>query len=291
MGKLLIIADLDDKCVATPRGLELAHKLGHSADVVAFTYTSLRRLTSDKDEQAKIKRQLLDERELTLRERIDAHSRPGQRVSLRVVWMKDIHEWICKRAASVNYDLVLKTGHRSGTFLYTSTDWHLLRECPAPVLIAAEKKWSRTKPVLAALDLGSRSKVKQQLNETVLAQASALAAGLGVELRIIAAIEIPTLLSDLDIVEPDGYLRQQREAMQPQVRRLAERLDLPETAFRSKRGPVAKVITSEAAKSRAQLVVMGTVGRKGVKARLLGNTAESVLRTLNTDVLAMKPGG
>jgi universal stress protein E len=35
---------------------------------------------------------------------------------------------------------------------------------------------------------------------------------------------------------------------------------------------------------------MGTVGRSGVKAKLLGNTAEAVLQTLNTDVVALKPG-
>jgi universal stress protein E len=35
---------------------------------------------------------------------------------------------------------------------------------------------------------------------------------------------------------------------------------------------------------------MGTVARKGVRARLLGNTAEEVLRHLHTDVLAIKPG-
>jgi universal stress protein E len=34
---------------------------------------------------------------------------------------------------------------------------------------------------------------------------------------------------------------------------------------------------------------MGTVGRQGVKARILGNTAENVLRHLKTDVLALKP--
>lgn len=290
MGKLLVIADLDDKCVATPRGLELAHKLGHSVDVVAFAYASLRRLTGDKAEQEKLKRQLLDQRELSLRERIDSYAQPGQDVSLRVVWMKDIHEWISKRCASGKYDLVVKTGNRSGTFTYTSTDWHLLRECPAPVLIAAEKKWSRTKPVLATLDLGSRSRTKQALNDAVLARAKAYADALGVELRIIAAIEIPTLLADLDIVDPDSYAKEQREGMLPLISKLAAKHDIPEKAFRTKRGPVAKVITSEAARSRAQLVVMGTVGRTGVKAKLLGNTAEAVLQTLNTDVVALKPG-
>ena len=60
-------------------------------------------------------------------------------------------------------------------------------------------------------------------------------------------------------------------------------------AFKLKEGPVEKVITSESARLKAQLVVMGTVGRAGVKARIVGNTAEKVLSRLRTDVLAIKP--
>ncbi|MFT6890860.1 MAG: universal stress protein E, partial [Halioglobus sp.] len=41
MGKMLVIADMKDSCIATPRGLQLAHKLGHAVEVVAFIHTSL----------------------------------------------------------------------------------------------------------------------------------------------------------------------------------------------------------------------------------------------------------
>ena len=40
----------------------------------------------------------------------------------------------------------------------------------------------------------------------------------------------------------------------------------------------------------AQLVVMGTVGRKGLSAAFMGNTAERVLSHLECEVLALKPG-
>lgn len=56
MGKILTIADLQDKCSATSRGLELAHRLGHSAEVVAFTYAPLKRLKVTNAEQFEIKR-------------------------------------------------------------------------------------------------------------------------------------------------------------------------------------------------------------------------------------------
>jgi universal stress protein E len=39
------------------------------------------------------------------------------------------------------------------------------------------------------------------------------------------------------------------------------------------------------------LVVLGTVGRQGISAALIGNTAEHVIDKLNCDVLAIKPDG
>ena len=289
MAKLLIIADLEGKGHATPRGLELAHKLGVGAEVVAFAYASLDRLGIGKTEQAGVRKRLLDERRRVVQARIDKHRESGQKVDLTVAWEKDIHKWINKACAGDTYLAVIKTGHRSDSLVHTSTDWQLLRECPAPVLIVAAKKWHRTRPVLVTLDLGTTVAVKRKLNHRVLQSGQQLANALGVDLEIIAAIEIPTLLSDLDLVDPIAYTRKIRESMAPHIKELAEDHGLPEKSFHCKRGPVEKVITSRAAKVRAQIVVMGTVGRKGVRAHLLGNTAEKVLRHLKTDVLAIKP--
>lgn len=41
----------------------------------------------------------------------------------------------------------------------------------------------------------------------------------------------------------------------------------------------------------AELVIIGTVGRVGLSAALIGNTAEHVIDELNCDVLAIKPDG
>ncbi len=289
MGKLLIIADKGDTCVATSRGLQLAAKLGHSAEVVAFTYAPLGKLGTDKAAQSKMRQQVLDRRREQVQARIDRFAQPGQKIAFKVVWMKDIHSWIVKRATSVPFYAVVKTNHDSGSMTYTSTDWHLLRACPAPILITAENKWHRTKPVMAALDLDTTRKSKQKLNSTILGEAKAIAEALGVELKIISAIEVPTLLADLDLVDPLTYAKEHREKLLPHLKALAKAHDVPEKDFVTKRGPVDRVITSQAAKVRAQLVVMGTVARQGLKAKLIGNTAESVLHHLRTDVLAMKP--
>jgi universal stress protein E len=289
MGKILIIADIKDKCYATPRGLQLAAKLGQDVEVVAFIYAPLKQLKVKRTEQADIRQRLMGEREQDVQARIDKFRQPGQKVSLKVVWGKDINYWIGKYCVADKYLGVVKTGNHSESLVHSSTDWQLLRECPAPVLLVAEKKWHRVRPVLVTLDLSSSLASKRALNHKVLGAAKRLAEALDVELEIITAIEIPKLLSDLDLVDPIAYVKDAKEDMKPQIRKLAAAYDIPEKAFHCKRGPVERVITSRAAKVRAQIVVMGTVARKGVKARLLGNTAERVLRHMKTDVVAIKP--
>ena len=288
MGKLLVVADIEDTCYATPRGLRLAAKLGYSVEVVAFAYEPLKRLKLSADRQEKVRQQLLSERERSVQARIDKYRGKDQKVTLKVVWRKDIHPWLIKRAAT-GFNGVIKTGHRSESAMYTSTDWHLIRECPAPVLIVAEKKWNRTRSVLATVDLGTRNRQKQKLNHKVVEQAKLLSRALDAPLNIVCAIEVPRLLADMDLVDVRQYVKQQKEAMAPHLRELALAHSLPRSAFRCKKGPVSKVIGSEAARVRAQLVVMGTIGRRGVKARLICNTAEAVLRHLRTDILAIKP--
>lgn len=289
MGKIFIIADQKGRGKATPRGLELADKLGHSAEVHAFVYAPLSKLGVSGAEKAVIKKRLLAEREAVVQARIDRFAKPGQKVKLRVIWEKDIASWVSKKCASSKYDLVIKTGRRSENFAYTSSDWQLLRECTAPVFIVAENKWRRTQPVLAALDLSSSLASKKKLNQQVLARAVELARVMGEELEIISAVEVPTLLKDLDLVDPRTYVANAKRDMVPAIKALAQEFDLPEKAFVVKQGPVEKVIASQAASKRAQMVVMGTVGRRGVKARLVGNTAEKVLKHLNTDIIALKP--
>jgi len=256
---------------------------------VAFVHAPLAGLQADAGGKTLVRKRLLDQRETVVQARIDKYRVPGQTVSLRTVWEKDLSRWFNKRCAAASYRAVVKTGHRTESLVHTPLDWQLLRECPVPVLIVAGKKWHRAKPVLACLDLASPGAVKRALNHRVLGTARQLASALGVEVEIITAIEIPTLLSDLDLVDPARFAREAQAAMRPQIEELARAHELPASAFKCKRGPVERVISSRAARIGAQVVVMGTVGRKGVKARLLGNTAEKVLRHIKTDVLAIKP--
>ncbi|MBU2678056.1 MAG: universal stress protein, partial [Gammaproteobacteria bacterium] len=50
-----------------------------------------------------------------------------------------------------------------------------------------------------------------------------------------------------------------------------------------------KVLVSIAARHHARLLVLGCIGRKRLAGRVIGNTAEKILRLLKADILAIKP--
>ena len=55
------------------------------------------------------------------------------------------------------------------------------------------------------------------------------------------------------------------------------------------KGDPAKGIPNIANEKNMELLIMGTLGRTGVKGFFIGNTAESVLNNVNCSVLAVKP--
>jgi universal stress protein E len=288
MSKLLIVAGLEGQCAATSRGMQLAELMDLQVEVVAFAYANLKRLKLDRKGIADVKQRLLDQRRGDVVAQLNRVAGVGHGVKVNVIWSEDIHPWIIKRAAG-DYAAVIKTRHRSESLGYTSTDWHLLRECVAPVLLVSRQKWKKGSAIMATVDLEATAKAKQALNVDVITSARHYAEMLQVDLSVLCVIDVPTLLVDLDLIDAKTYAKERIKELQPALAALAKKTGLPLSKFQLKRGPVAKTIVSEAAELKAQLVVMGTVGRRGVRAQVLGNTAEEALQLLKTDTLTLKP--
>ena len=285
---VLIVADRDeDHQVALTRGLELAKAMGWDAEVVAFCYESIAGL--DPSDQGEARRRLEARCRDSLAARIKEHRPDGVDVKPIVAWEKSVHEWVTTHARRNDVNVVVKTGHRTETFLYTPTDWHLLRECETPVLIVAGRLWHPMRSVVAAVDFGSRSEVKRNLNDAVVRTAKDYASALAYPLHVVYVIHVPTVLKDLDVIDERAHVDKVRRRLQPEIAAFAQRHEIAEDRICIESGEVHRVIPSMAARLQAQLVVMGTVGRMGVSARLVGNTAERILTRLGADVLALKP--
>lgn len=290
-----ILAIADPGLAAQPalaRAIALARESGARLLCVAFVYAKgMEALASEigANQVAKARETLLRERRDLLVQQVAKLG--GKEVGARidVVWEKDIAAWTSDYCAKTPTDLVIKTGQRSERWNYTPTDWLLLRDCSAPVMIVADRAWKKRSGVLAAIDLGTRRKSKQQLNRKVLHSATQLADALNIRLHAIYVIEMPTALVDLDLIDSRKYIADVRRKVAREIEKLAAEFGMAPDQFHVVAGPPDKVIPKAASRLKAEIVVIGTIGRKGVRARLLGNTAEAVLSRLHTDVIAIKP--
>lgn len=291
MDKLLIVMDSDHKHQkALARGIELARATGAHLEIVAFTHEHLGALPSDPTVQQRARDALVDIRQRWLDQMLALADCNDLQVSTHTIWEKNIHQWIIEHCSRSRFDAVIKTGSRSETFFYTPTDWHLIRECPAPVMLVAEQKWSQAHPILAAVDLSSTKPVKKALNARIIEQATALAKALGTQVHLVHALHISEVLADLEIINMAEHEKKRREALEPALTHLCHTWHLSRESIHLAAGPAHKVIPSIASKLKADMVVIGTSGKTGLKARVIGNTAEKVLTHLRTDLLAIKPG-
>ncbi|WP_371185668.1 universal stress protein [Thalassotalea maritima] len=206
-----------------------------------------------------------------------------------VVWQQDITTWVNHYVTIHDVAMVVKTAHCTDALFYTPTDWALLRECPAPILIASKKHWRRSHDILACVDLQSKDESKQQLNQHILSSACHLAKRLDVKVQVLYVPPFSSVLRDLGVQFKDEIEIKAEHALADQIHTLTKQYQLSEQQFYIHAGKPWQVIPSIAAKVRCQLVVLGTVGRRGIGQKVLGNTAEKILRRLKTNVLALKP--
>jgi len=206
-----------------------------------------------------------------------------------VVWAENISEWLIEETKTNQYSMIIKAGHRTESFNHTPTDWVLFRESPIPVMIVDKNKFKPRAKILCALDLGSNKDSHKQLNSKIIHQGKALAELLGSELFCCYAIPVSPILVDLDIVSAKKIKTKETKKAQERFAELAEKFDLDPEILNTKAGDAEKVVPSIANRLKAEMVVVGTVRRKGIKGKLIGNTAEKVLHNLHTDLLVISP--
>ncbi|MEW6996600.1 universal stress protein [Colwelliaceae bacterium BS250] len=286
MAKILVIADPSfEQSVAIKQALKLARATQNTLHIVYFYHEDLRGLGS---KGAAFKESLMARMEEKANDQI-AELSDNNEHSYDIVWEKHIHTWVNEYVANTPTAMVVKKGHRSETMFYTPTDWHLLRECSAPVFIVAQDKWNKTPDILACIDLQTQHEEKQQLNHKILATATEMATNLKVNVHVCFVPAFSNLLRDFGVQYKDEVEQQAENEHKQTISQLAAQYQIPLGNFHIHAGKPELVIPSSAAKYHTGIVIIGTVGRKGIRQKLVGNTAENILSCLKTDVLALKP--
>ncbi len=194
-------------------------------------------------------------------------------------------------AQAGNFDLVL-AGTRGlaawEQFFVGSTAKRLIRKCPADVWIVKAEHVGPPQVVLAATDFSDVS-FQAVLRGFQIAQQADAAFHL---LHVIDSKDVPE-----DLIEhiPSGSSLR-HEIDKEAERRLEAFLDtLPadrkNIETHMSYGTPWMEVGRTAQHLHADLIVMGTIGRGGIKGLLLGNTAEKVLDTCDCSILTIKPEG
>ncbi len=185
---------------------------------------------------------------------------------------------ILDAVAREGHDLVVKVIEHEDWFkraFYSTTDLHLLRRCPAPVLLVEPSRVGPLRRVLVAVDLWAEPE-GLALNEKCLSLGRSLAHLDGAELHVV-------------YVQRYYGGEETRERRQDLVHRWSG--ERPSTRFHFLKGDPREAIPRLVDEADIDLVVMGTVGRTGIAGLLVGNTAESVIGQIESALLAVKPSG
>lgn len=301
---LVVIDPTTNEQKALKRAIELASKISalkpeQAINITAFfsifdfSYEMTTILSSG--ERDSMREMVIKEKELWLADIISTVT-SSITIESKVIWHNRPFEAIISQVIENKYDLVIKGTHQHDKFksvVFTPTDWHILRKCPCPVLLVKEHEWPQQGNILAALNVGSDEAEHASLNNTITQQAKNIAQLITANVHLVnsypgtpvnIAIEIP----EFDVSEYNSAMKAHHKTA---MAKHADNFDIPIDNTYVEEGLPETVIEQAALKIDAELVILGTVGRTGISAALIGNTAEHVIDLLNCDVLALKPEG
>ncbi|WP_164503558.1 universal stress protein UspE [Pleionea sediminis] len=211
-----------------------------------------------------------------------------------VTWHKKTAQAVVEYTQENEFDLTIKrisSDANSQNPFVTPVDWHLLRFCHSPLLLVRDDSWKEDSAILAAVCPTTECTEHQKLNHDIIEYSQYLAEMLKTEAHVVnthvsPALDAPSDFPNIDLKKLKSKVNQfHNEKMQE----LVAKHPYGDQHIHVVEGIPEEKIPALATRIGAQLVVMGTVGRTGLTAAFMGNTAERVLAQLNCEVLALKP--
>lgn len=230
-----------------------------------------------------------------LRQKLEGLAAPlresGLEVTTDVSWDHPLDEGIVRKIKASNPWLVIKDTHHHNVLkrtILSNTDWHLIRDCPAPLWLVKPESNADAPKVYAAVDPTHEHDKPAELDHTIVAFATEIADGLGGELNILHSYTMPSavaLSEGVSVSElSDAVEEQHREAFKD----FLSGYDFPEGRTHLVQGPAHEVLESVSETGDVDLIVMGAVSRSGLDRVFLGSTAERTLDRLACDLLIVK---
>ncbi len=295
--RILAVVEPDrDTQPALSRAKEIASKTGASITAILVVYDFSYDMTTmlSQQERDAMRDAVTKDRAEWLQEALSKLQFSD--VDIVVEWNSRAYEAIIHHVIDDKTDLLIKAtkSHNDlASVIFTPTDWHLLRKCPSPVLLVKEHDWPVDGNIIAAVNVGSEDEEHSLLNDKITQLAKDYATLLSGHVNLVNSYPSTPLNIAIEVPEfdPETYNNAVKDHHREEMATHAQRFNIEPDRCYVKEGLPEKVVPAVAKEIDAELVIIGTVGRVGISAALIGNTAEHVIDELNCDVLAVKPDG
>ncbi len=288
----------DEGFVAVEQAAALARESGGKIRVMRVLEPGSRLLRwSRRARDGQNLRDLLAEAEL---EQLEARVAPlrseGIPIDVQVRWGTPWMELVYAVLRD-GHDLVVKAAEgatRNKGLFFGSTALHLIRKCPCPVWVAHTPGKTAPKRVLAAVDPAAGDQ-RPDVARRVLRLATTVAGDDG-EVQIASVwraageMMLQGRMSRTDLAD---YVEAAREEAQTGLAEATACLGEPVPPERTHlvKGEPSDVLPALVDRLAPDLLVMGSLGRTGVRGLLIGDTAETLVRSVRCAVLVVKPPG
>ena len=242
---------------------------------------------------------MLHDREQRLRHLVE-NTRGGPSIEVAVAVGEPFIE-VIRKVLGDGHDLVMvgePAADAPDVPQLTSGVMHLLRKCPAPVWVMRPSQAPGCR-ILALVDPQPDDPVRDGLNDLVMELAVSLAHRERGELHVGHAwtlagestlrsspwVELGEAVVDVMVRDTEATILQQVDAL------TSRHTTETECSIHTVAGDPGTVLPRLANRLDVDLIVKGTVGRTGLRGLIMGNTAETILRSVRCSVLAVKPEG
>ncbi|MEL7937478.1 universal stress protein [Pseudomonas delhiensis] len=220
----------------------------------------------------------------------------GLEVTASVVAAGNLREEILRDIREMQPDMVIKDVRHEPALkrsFVTPLDWHLLRECPAPLLLVNDIRQPLPRRIVAAVDPSDPQTQLSDINDRVISAANGLALQCNAELHLLFIYDcMPAYMANggeggvawVDLVE------EMRGALHKPFLALADQYGVPEERRHFLMGTAVRGIANFVEQNAIDVTVMGRIHRRAVD-RLIGSTTEHLIEHVEGSVLAVHPGG
>ena len=262
LNKILVVIDpTEDKQPAFERGLDSARLTGARLHLYVC-------LETNGDEASR--KTEGDRMDAILEAFADRCEADGVEAYTEIDWAQDWSKQVVTAAARCSASMIFKNSFSHEAVereLRPTSDWTLMRLCPCPILMVKNFGDWKHRRVLAAIYCQSTDDAHIKLNNQIISFAQRFTDAYGSDAHFVNAY--------------------QDKNHRPDAAQLARTCGTPEEHIHVVEDKPASAISRVAEELKVDLIIIGTVGRTGIKARMIGNTSERILDHTQADVLVL----